>query len=253
MERDEASIGKVRQQAREVAVADEDFRVTPDGLEIDSVQQIIGAVAAARAEDGTHIIAFNHFFKLADTAVDGSGEVEIAIENRIEIERLVSSTAQGFASGVQIGLFDVAGRRDDCNGVAGLECGRLDELEISSWHESDETVQLRKNSPRHNNFAGPRKKTLSPTWRTVCTPPGACTLTGEAARPMLIAAAADAQEPVPDELVSPTPRSKKRTRMSNLLSTTTNSTFTPSGNCGMPWISAACACQLRVNSFMKTT
>ena len=41
----------------------------------------------------------------------------------------------------------------------------------------------------------------------VCVPPGACTLRGDCARLSKIAATAAAHDPVPDDCVSPTPRS----------------------------------------------
>src|SRR5579863_1047820 len=135
MEGDESGVGKVSQQTGEVAVANDNFGMTPNGFEINSVQQVIRAVAAAGAEDGANVIALEHFFQFADAAIDRSCEIEIAVENRIEIERLVSRTPEGFASGREIGLLDIAGRRDDCNGIAGPEGGRLDELDIRGWHE----------------------------------------------------------------------------------------------------------------------
>src|SRR5438105_7642187 len=67
-----------------------------------------------------------------------------------------------------------------------------------------------KNSPRQTNCASPRRNTF-PSQRTVCTPPGAITSTGDVQRPEAMAATAEAQEPVPEDWVSPTPRSKKRT------------------------------------------
>jgi len=69
--------------------------------------------------------------------------------------------------------------------------------------------------------AGPDRKTL-PSQRTVCAPPGVCTLTGDRARPEKMAATAEAHDPVPEERVSPTPRSKKNACSASALATFTN-------------------------------
>src|SRR5579863_7197242 len=92
VERCESGVRKVRQQAGEVAVSDEDLGVSLDLAEIDSVEQVIGAIAAARTKNGVNIIAVEHLFQFADAAIDRSREIEIAVENRIEIEGLVSRT-----------------------------------------------------------------------------------------------------------------------------------------------------------------
>src|SRR5580692_1530223 len=80
--------------------------------------------------------------------------------------------------------------------VAHTLISRSARTEPSRFHRA---VQLTKNSPRHTNRAGPRRKMSSPTRRTVWEPPGACTFTGDVARPVAMEATAEAQEPVPDD------------------------------------------------------
>ena len=75
--------------------------------------------------------------------------------------------------------------------------------------ESFKASSYTKKRPSQINCAGPRRNT-SCSKRTVCAPPGACTATGVWVRPVVIAATAAAHEPVPEDCVSPTPRSKKR-------------------------------------------
>jgi len=52
------------------------------------------------------------------------------LEDGIQIERLVSGAAESFAPGLQFGLLDVAGRRDDADRVPRTESGRFDELAV---------------------------------------------------------------------------------------------------------------------------
>src|SRR5262249_916518 len=110
-----------------------------------------------------------------------------------------------------------------------------------------------KNLPSQTSVAGPRRKTSPCCKRTICGPPGACTLTGDCARPLSIAAPAAALEPVPEECVSPTPRSKKRTSIADFASTCTSSAFTPCLKIGLRCIPADFACQSSQNSSRKTT
>src|SRR6267378_6373362 len=85
----------------------------------------------------------------------------------------------------------------------------------------------KKNSPRQTIRTAPRRNTRGPSVRTICAPPGACTRTGDSAFPDAMAAIATAQDPVPEDLVSPTPRSKNRACRSCTPSATTTSMFTP--------------------------
>src|SRR6266404_6044621 len=57
-----------------------------------------------------------------------------------------------------------------------------------------------------------------------------------------VAAIASGRDPVPEDCVSPTPRSNSRISISFAPRTTTYSTFVPCGNCGCVPISAACRC-----------
>ena len=83
-----------------------------------------------------------------------------------------------------------------------------------------------RNSPRHTISAGPVRKT-SRSQRTVCEPPGDVTRSGDCDLPLAIAATAAAHDPVPEERVSPTPRSKILISISPLVRTRTSSTFVP--------------------------
>ena len=67
---------------------------------------------------------------------------------------------------------------------------------------------------------------------TRCVPPGARTSASRAAPPYAAAATRAAHEPVPDEVVGPTPRSQMRMRTRSGVSTSANSTLVPSGKAG---------------------
>jgi hypothetical protein len=135
MESDESrNVGEMRQQAGDIAVSDEDFGMRLDLLEIELIQQIVRPIASAGADDGAHVIALEHCFQFSDAALDGTGEVDIAIEDRVQVEGPISRTAQGFAAGLEVRLLDVAGGRDDADRVPGTEGGRLDELNAGGRH-----------------------------------------------------------------------------------------------------------------------
>src|SRR5208337_5056033 len=68
-----------------------------------------------------------------------------------------------------------------------------------------------------------------------------------------MAATAAAQEPVPEDIVSPAPRSQKRTSISLRFNTLTNSTFIPCLKSGCIEIGCATACQPTSNSETNTT
>ena len=76
-------VEEVRQQGRDVAVADEDLRVGLDLRKIEFFQQIVRPVTSTGTDDGADILAREHFFQFASAAGGRSGEVEIAIEDRV--------------------------------------------------------------------------------------------------------------------------------------------------------------------------
>src|SRR5579862_51542 len=134
-----------------------------DPGKIEMWQQVIGPVTTAGTQDGTNVVALEHLLEFAGAALDRSGKIEIALEDGVEIKRSVSGAGESRATGVEVGSLNIAGGRDDSDRIAGAKRGRLDELGIRSWHRSDHNVdgkispQLRKNSPRQINCAGPRK------------------------------------------------------------------------------------------------
>ena len=109
-----------------------------------------------------------------------------------------------------------------------------------------------KNSPRQSKVAGPVRNT-SLFHSTVCIPPGACTRTGDFALPVWIEATAAAQEPVPEDMVSPTPRSQKRTSISSSVQDFDELDIHSVLEIVMREICSATACQPNSNCGTKTT
>ena len=95
------------------------------------------------------------------------------------------------------------------------------------------------------SVAGPVRNSSSPgpLHAMVCAPPGVTTVSGDFANPNAIAAVAEAELPVPEDEVGPTPRSKMRISISRSLTTRTNSTLVCCGNLRCVQISAPRACQ----------
>src|ERR1019366_10350708 len=87
------------------------------------------------------------------------------------------------------------------------------------------SVPFQKNSPLPISSAGPAKKIASPSQRNASGPAGVKTCTGAVTRPRARAAAAAPVDPVPELMVSPAPRSKKRTSSVWALTTRTKETL----------------------------
>src|SRR5579884_2722993 len=216
--------------------------------EIKMRQQVISPIAAAGAQDGADIVTAKHFVQLTAAALHAAGEVEILLENGVEKKRAIAHALKRPASCFEFLALDVAGGGNNADGVAAPESRRQDALCGGSHHSISA-----KNSPLQMILAGPVSQTSFCSQRTICAPPGARTSSGDCARPLWMAATAAAQEPVPEDCVSPTPRSKMRSSTSPGPSTLTNSTLVP---CWKSWclpISAPSACQPGRNSSTKIT
>ena len=80
----------------------------------------------------------------------------------------------------------------------------------------EQTRHIHHASPRAIRAAGPvsLSSVPGPSQATVCAPPGATTVSGERQPCNASAAVAEAELPVPEEVVGPTPRSKMRISIS---------------------------------------
>ncbi len=122
MERGEAGgVEHPGEQRGDIAVTDKDFGMTAHQVEIEVLEQVIAAVAAARAENSAHLRTLEHCVQFAETAVGRSGEVEVALEDGIEVERRVAEAFEGAAPRFQILTADIACRRDNPDRIAARE------------------------------------------------------------------------------------------------------------------------------------
>ena len=119
-------------------------------------------------------------------------------------------------------------------------CDREFRDRIGRGGDRDGLTSRGRRGPRRAESSGPSKTHFGPAGQvdpssrhsTRCVPPGATTSTSRAAPPCAIAAIADAQAPVPDACVGPTPRSQIRMRTRPGASITANSTLVPAGKRG---------------------
>src|ERR1700691_2872860 len=95
-----------------------------DLFQIQSFEQVVGAVSATRTNDGVDIVPYEHFFQFASAAPRRTRKIKLLRKDGIEIERAITGAAQGFAACLKFRLLDVAGGRDNTNGIAGAQCRR---------------------------------------------------------------------------------------------------------------------------------
>src|SRR5216684_2726732 len=100
--------------------------MAPYQLQIEPRQQIVGAVSAARAHDGTHVGAREHGVEFLEPALFAASEVQLTLPDGFEIGRDVAQPAQGFASRFQRSSLDVAGGRHNADHVARTQRWRLE-------------------------------------------------------------------------------------------------------------------------------
>src|SRR5579862_3969854 len=119
-------IGEPGQQCGDVAITHENFGVALELGEVQFLQQVVCSVAATGANDGANVIALKHLLQFAGAASHRAGEVEVAVEDGVVVERLVAEAAQTLAAGQQQVALDGAAGRDDANRIAGAQRRRLD-------------------------------------------------------------------------------------------------------------------------------
>ena len=113
-------------QRRNIAVAHQNLGMRNDLCRIKRQRQIVRSVASARANDGADIVAREHVFQFACPALDRTGKVQIAIEDRLEIKRLITGAAKTVAARLQHFAVHVRRGRNNSHLVARTERARLD-------------------------------------------------------------------------------------------------------------------------------
>ncbi len=91
-------ITEVRQQARNVAVANNNFGLGGKPLQIQARQQIVCSVPPSRTNYRVHVIAFEHLFEFLDAAFGRARKIEIVGKSGFVVNDLVSHLPQRFAA-----------------------------------------------------------------------------------------------------------------------------------------------------------
>src|SRR5690349_20120970 len=63
-----------KQQRRDVAEADDEFRVAPDSFEVESISNAVGALASARGKDGADFRVVERCVQVGKTVVVRAGQ-----------------------------------------------------------------------------------------------------------------------------------------------------------------------------------
>src|ERR1700722_6799924 len=116
-------IVKMREQRGQVAVADKNLGMRFDFLPVDGLQQIVGAIATAGANNCAYLFAYKHVFEFPGATLHRSCEVQVLFKDGIEIKRTIPRAPQGFTASLQFIALDVAGRGYDADHVAGSQRG----------------------------------------------------------------------------------------------------------------------------------
>src|SRR5215469_2074226 len=106
-------------------------------IEVEAVEEIVRPISTPGTDDGAHLFALEHFFQLANATLDGTGEIQIAVQNGVEVERAVSGAAQGCAPGFKVSRPYIAGGGDNPYRVPKAQSGRLDALDLGARHGRD--------------------------------------------------------------------------------------------------------------------
>src|SRR5581483_6373492 len=65
-------VGKISQQCRDVAITNKNLRVREDFLQIESAEQVIAAISAARTDNRAHIVPLKHLLEFASATLNRS-------------------------------------------------------------------------------------------------------------------------------------------------------------------------------------
>src|SRR5258708_1868303 len=104
-----------------IARATDDLRTLSNQIGTQIRNEVSRAVASARAEDGTDILASKHFKELGATPFARAGKVAKGRDDIRTVECLESQALQFAATLLQQFRLDVAGRRNNANRVAGAQ------------------------------------------------------------------------------------------------------------------------------------
>src|SRR6266852_311361 len=130
-------LGKPGQQRCKVTVAHKNLRMLGDRFQTKPLrttrrQQVVRSISSSRTNDGSDIVAREHIFQFPRSAFRRTRKVQIALQDRLEIKRLVSSATKTFAARFQHFTLYVRRRRNNSHLVARTERVRLDSRLVGS-------------------------------------------------------------------------------------------------------------------------
>src|SRR5271170_1014149 len=203
-----------------VAISDKRLGIRANKRRIQMRKQLRRAPAAPRANDPINFAIRKSCMQVLQTVFQFARIVKRPTVQRMRAENgpVPEPLQMRHAAFDQLRLGRTR-RRQNSKSRARTQCTRLEEWRCHSAVTS----------PRQTISAGPVSRiTASLAGHTVrCGPPSAIAVNARSAPRNAIAAADEAQVPVPDEVVGPHPRSKIRNAISEFDRTRTNSTLVP--------------------------
>ena len=130
-------IAQISEQRRYIATAYEDLGVAAYQSHIEARQKIVAAVPSARANNSAHFPSPEHLVEFIQSSLHRSCKIQVAIQDRRQIKRLIAHAEQSRASRFQGIRLNRASRRDDPDGVAGPQCSRTHALRLDGRGHQD--------------------------------------------------------------------------------------------------------------------
>src|SRR5208337_1281330 len=105
-------------------------------LYVELIEKIVRSIAAARANDGANVFAEKHFLQFAGATFHRPGKVQIAFQDGVEIERLVTQIPQSLTAGLKHLPVHIAGGRHNADGVAPAQAAWFAARDLRSFRHA---------------------------------------------------------------------------------------------------------------------
>ncbi len=116
-------------------------------VEIEVRQQVVGAVAPAKTDNAFHLGIGEHPMQLIDAALDGSGKVQVAIQNGRQMEWTVAATLQRGQTCLKRLSRNRAGRCDYADSIPGAQGRRADAFLLCRRRHQERFILTEKLAP----------------------------------------------------------------------------------------------------------
>src|SRR5262249_14346912 len=129
MKSDQTShIAKVRKQTGNVAVADQYLGMRQHVPQTQQRQEVICTITSARTEHRLHVVSLEHLLHFAGPPFRRPCKIEVTIEDRLRVNRLIGDLAQYRAPCFKLLSVEITRRSDDADPIPRLKRPRLDSL-----------------------------------------------------------------------------------------------------------------------------